>query len=243
MDKPLPIFTAARGIGAALLILFAVGIRAQEAGVPTAAELAARYPKGSIDSVETADRALGEVARARSAINARFEQEQQACMPNFFATSCIDKAKEKQREDLKRLRPIELESNTIKRQARVEKRDADLADRLEKAEAKRLEAENAPPAAPRLPKAEAPRNPAPAGGERTTDDRVAEHEARMKALEAKEAAEAPKRAARAEAYERKVQESKARQEEVARRKAEKEAKRRAKEESGKSASPAAVIRP
>ncbi|GIZ52591.1 hypothetical protein [Noviherbaspirillum aridicola] len=240
MNKPSTIFTAAR---AAILMLAAGAAWAQTPAAQDAAELAARYPKGSIDSVEAADKALEEVARVRGAINARFEQEEQACLPKFFATSCIDKAKDKQREDLKRLRPIELESNTIKRQARVEKRDADLADRQEKAEAKRQEAEAMPPAAPRQPKLAAPEKSAPAGRPQTTEERVAEHEARLRAREAKEQAEAPERAARAAAYERKVQASKARQEEVARRKAEKEAKRRAREEAGESASPAAVVRP
>lgn len=241
--KPFPIVTAARALGTAVLILFSAGAYCQEQATLDPGELAARYPKGSIDSVETADRALADLSRTRAAINARYAQEEQACLPNFFTTSCIDKAKEKQREALKRLRPVELEANRLKRQVRVEKRDADLAERQEKAEAKRIEVESAPPSPPRSPKDPAPEKVARPGAAQTTDQRVAEHEARRRAQEEKEQAQAGRRAERAEAYERKVQASKKRQEEVARRKAEKEARRRAKEQAGETSSPAAAVRP
>lgn len=242
MGQPNPIPALLRHVSAVILVALAGAGWAQQQDAPDVAELLARYPKGSIDSVETADRALAEISRTRKAIKARYEREEQACLPNFFTTSCIDKAKEAQRVDLNRLRPLELESNTFKRQAKVEKRDADVQERQERADARRLEAERSPPAPLRVPRAAPPDQPVTHGSSSTADERVAEHEAKLKALQAKEQAEAPQRAERAAAYERKQQASLKRQEEVARRKTEKEARRRAKEQAGE-ARASEIVRP
>lgn len=206
-------------------------------------EMVARYPRGSIDTVEAADRALEEVSRSRAAIRTRYEQEEQACLPKFFVTACVDKAKERQRQELQLLRPIELESNKLKRQARIEQRDADLMDKQQKADAKRLEAESAPVRATEQLRPPAPERTGKPGEPRTTEERVAEHEARMRTWQAKEDAKAPEREARAASFERKQQAALKRQEEVARRKAEKEAKRRAKEQDNPESSSAEVMRP
>ncbi|HEY8606363.1 MAG TPA: hypothetical protein VIM12_04515 [Noviherbaspirillum sp.] len=226
----------------AVLLACAAPALAQDAGHPDAAEVAARYPRGSIDSVSAADAALVEVGRARAAVNARFAKEEQACLPLFFATSCVEKAKEKRRKALVMLRPVELESNAYKRQAKASERDADLAEKQEKAEAKRIEVESAPPPALREAKEAPPERVAKPGGPQTTEERVAEHEAKRQAREAKEQADAPKRAAKAAAYERKVQAAQKRQEEVAKRKAEKDEKQRARQQDERAEAPA-VLRP
>lgn len=103
------------------------------------AGIIARYPSGSIKSVEVADAALAEMSRERAEIEARLIQEKQACHPKFFATSCIDGAKERRRKEIMRLRSIEIEAHAYKRQVRVDARDQALADRQAKDEADKQE--------------------------------------------------------------------------------------------------------
>ncbi len=81
--------------------------------------------------------ALAAANQERAEIEARYNVEEQSCHTKFFATSCIDAAKERRRKELMQVRSIEIEANTYKRQARVAARDRALADRQAKEAADR----------------------------------------------------------------------------------------------------------
>lgn len=199
----------------------------------------ARFPSGTIGSIEMADTALADAARERSEIEARFSREEQACHPQFFATSCIDQAKERRRRALLQLRAVEIEANTFKRQARVVSRDEALANKRKGAEADRLERARQEEESRRAAKAETAydmqdETKSEAARREQKDifsDRAASHEARLKREQEKEAASAAKRAENIAAYEKKVRAAQARQAEIAAKKAEKEQRRRAKQAS------------
>ncbi|MDB5841688.1 MAG: hypothetical protein JWQ23_3640 [Herminiimonas sp.] len=86
-------------------------------------ELAARYPAGSIKSLAAADEALKSVDREREQVAVRFAQAEQACFPKFFASFCLDDAKEQRRADMAHLRSIEVEADAVKRRLRADERD------------------------------------------------------------------------------------------------------------------------
>lgn len=193
--------------------------------------MAERFPSGSIRSVSEADAALAEAATERKQIEARFHAEEQACHPKFFATSCIEQAKDRRRNALSAVRPVEIEANAFKRQARVTEKDKALEERLAKDEKKRQErAEHMST----RPAAQSDADPAPEEPSRKaqstlSSDRAEKHEAKLKQKQADDAANAEKRAENIVAYEKKKQDALARQQKVAERKAEKEKKRQAKE--------------
>lgn len=232
--KRLTRFFAASALSAAGMMFlpspFAAAQSVAAATEPDTTSLVARYPAGSIQSVEAADAALSEMDKERSQIEARFTAEEQACYPKFFITSCVDKAKERKRQALSQVRKVELEANAFKRHARVQEREKAAADRQVKEEANRLERIR-PQQEDKddLPQEEPQAIQKPSGN--AFPDREARHEAKLKRLEADEMASAQKRAEKAAAYERKMQAAQERQRKVAQRKAEKEAKRRAKEAS------------
>lgn len=187
-----------------------------------------RFPSGSIRSVAEADTALSEAAAERAEIEARYVTEEQACHPNFFTTSCIQKAKDRRRIALAALRPIELEANAFKRKVRVAERDQALAERLVKDEHQRQERENRGTAVE------------PAAAE-TTDESSQkvqttlssapekQHASAVKQKKAENLIGAEKRAANIAAYEKKKRDALERQQKVAQRKAEKEQKRKEKQ--------------
>lgn len=111
---------------------------AQVAGVDPAApdavsqEIQERYPAGSIKSLAQADQALEETRRARGRLNAVLTLNTRACEGDFFMTACILDAKEQHRVAAQKLKAIEVEANTYKRQARVDARDSALAVRRKK---------------------------------------------------------------------------------------------------------------
>jgi hypothetical protein len=228
------------GIGAGALLLAALAFggvnaaSAQETRIAQAAQgtqtaeigaVAKRYPPGSISSVEIADRALAEVGRERNAVQARYAREEQNCNPKFFSSSCMEAADDSRRQALRQLRAVEVEANTVKRQAKATARDEELAVKREKEGASREErdaARNVPmPNSGAQDAAPQPTDkPLPSGRPRS-GDRVAEHEEKMRAIREKEASEADKRAKNVANYERKVKEAEARQQDVAKRKEEK----------------------
>ena len=173
-------------------------------------------------SVEQADARLAEVARDRAAVQAEYDAAEQVCNAKFFVNYCLDKAKEKRRVALAGLRAIEVEANHFKRKYAVDKRDAELAERMKKDEeelARRVE--NPPPPHVEREAAKPAAKPGP-----TQAQRQAEHDAKVKAQAARDAAEAPKRAANVAAFEKKKAESEKRQAEIAAKKAAKEEKER-----------------
>jgi hypothetical protein len=184
-------------------------------------------PPPPVTSVAQADQQLAAVARERTAIEVRFAERERVCYDKFFVTSCLDEAKERHRSALAAQRAIEVQANRFKRQATVDERDRKLAeaDKRYREEEARLSAEPPKPA-PVV-------QPAPAPRASTVPARVAARDARLKAEQAKEAADAPKRAQNVRDYERRKAESEARQKDVARRKAEREAKAAKKAEEDK----------
>jgi colicin import membrane protein len=197
----------------AVLALFACCALAQPSD-----GIVARYPAGSINSVEQADAALTDVARERREIDSRFASEEQACHPKFFATPCLDKAKERRREASMALRHVEIEAQAFKRRARVADREQALEQRQAKEETGREER------ARQLPESEGREEPRAQAEHKEPSPRP---ENRHKPKE--EPLDAEKRAENIAAYERKVEAANKRQKEVAERKAEKERKRQRKE--------------
>jgi hypothetical protein len=180
-----------------------------------------------VTSVAQADAQLAAVARERTAIEVRFAERERVCYNKFFVTGCLDEAKERHRSALAAQRAIEVQAERFKRQAAVDERDRKLAeaDKRYREEEARLSAEP--------PKPEHVVEPVPAPRASTVPARVAERDARLKAAQAKEAAEAPKRAQNVRDYERRKAESLERQRDVERRKAERAAKAAKKAEEDK----------
>ena len=221
---------AALGVFAATWAAFSL---AQPVAGQAGDRVSERFPTGSIRSVAEADAALSAAAEERAEIEARYVVEEQACHPKFFATSCIEQAKERRRVAMSALRPVEIEANAFKRQVRVAERDKLLAERLEKDDRERQERIN------NLPATEAAVRTLPDEASRKVQttlfsDRQDKHDAKMKQQNAADRASAEKRAANVAAYEKKKTDALARQQKVAQRKAEKEQKRKAKQaQSGK----------
>ena len=220
-----------------LASLWALPAMAQHASDAVAA-VSARYPSGSIRSVAEADAALAAAAKERTEIAARYAAEEQACHPKFFTTSCIDQAKERRRKAEASIRPVEIEANTFKRQARLDHREKALAERLEKEERQRQERANKGQSPERKARQLDMQLPPPESAtaesvqetqSNAPSDRSAKHEAKLKQKQAEDAANAEQRAENIANYEKKKQEALERQQKVAERKAEKERKRREKQ--------------
>ncbi|MGZ3159787.1 MAG: hypothetical protein ACXU7H_11930, partial [Burkholderiaceae bacterium] len=94
-------------------------------------DLLARYPTGSIHTVEDASRAGEDVHKMHALIETQFSNEQKLCYPKFFATSCLIDAKERHRVALAKVRAVEIEVNQFKRRANVITRDKALAAKHE----------------------------------------------------------------------------------------------------------------
>jgi hypothetical protein len=184
-------------------------------------------PPAPVTSVAQADQQLAAVRRERAGIEARFAERERVCYDKFFVTSCLEEAKERRRSALAAQRAIEVQAERFKRQAVVDERDRKLAEaekRYHEEEA-RLAAE--PPQPTRQAEAAPPPRAASAPG------RIAERDARLKAGQAKQAAEAPQRAKNVRDFERRKAESEERQRDVERRKAERAAKLAKKAEEAK----------
>lgn len=224
---------------AAVLTAFAINAHAQPISADLASakgrdSISARFPAGGIQSIETADSALAEATKERSEIEGRFSREEGECHSRFFATSCIDQAKERRRLALLQVRRVEREANTFKRQSRVDSREEAMEIRKERQETDRAahiqreEEESRRREKSRISADSPAEITSDVGGNVQKDsrlDRRGQHDARVKHAQEKDAADAAKRAENIAAYERKVRSAKERQAEVAARKAEKERKR------------------
>jgi colicin import membrane protein len=225
-----------RGFCAALILGALVPpLWAQGATLAESRSVATRYPAGSITSEQMADRALADARQARTEIETRFINEQQACHPKFFVTSCVDQAKERRRQALAQLRPIEIEANTFKRKARVEARDQTLENKRKQEPADKADqTQDQAPTEKAVAQVDDVKDAKKSEEGRkaqakTLPDRQARHQSKLKRTQEEEAADAQKRAENIVAYDKKVQAAEARQKEVADRKAEKERKRKMKE--------------
>ena len=173
-------------------------------------------PPPPVTSVAQADQQLAAVALERKAIEARFAEREHVCYDKFFVNNCLDEAKERRRSALAAQRAIEVQAERFKRQAIVEERDRNLAEaeRRFKEQEARLAAEPPKPAPEPAPPPRKPAAPA----------RMAEHNARLRAEQKDEAANAAKRAQNVRDYEARKAQSEERQRKVAQRKAERAAK-------------------
>ncbi|MRX07483.1 hypothetical protein GJ697_06525 [Pseudoduganella sp. FT25W] len=190
--------------------------------ITVAAMLAATLAAAQAQNVQTvaqADAALVKVAQDRAVINDEYAASERECSTKFFVNNCLDKAKEKRRVALADARTREVDAQHFKRADSVARRDADLAERARK-DADEAELRAAQPPKPAKTEHEEPK---PASGVRVVD-REAQHDAKVQRQEREDAANAAKRAANVEAFERKKAESVHRQAEVARKKAENDAK-------------------
>lgn len=222
-------------------LLLAGGVAAGQDVAPVAASAAtpegliARYPSGSIQSSETANRALSEIEQQRALLNQTYAAEQQECFAKFFATSCADAAKERRRVALAKIRKIEVEADAFLRADRVVQRDRKLAEK------RASDAANPP-----KPLAELPVKPATqssADKEKENRERIADREAKLKQKQQDEINDAPKHAEAAAAYKKKVQDAEARQRDVAAKKAEKARQAAAKAAASSAASTAPSAKP
>lgn len=183
------------------------------------------FPAGSITSTERADDALAAVERERAAIHDRYSAEEQACFVKFFASVCVEDAKERRRIALNQLRNVEQEANLFKRKQRVAERDATLRQRETDAVAK-----GASQAEPTIRSDAASAEP--------TDEResITSAEPGRRKLQAPKtkhpepdaAEDAQRRAANVAAYQRKLREVEARQREIEARRQERQRDREAK---------------
>ncbi|MYM85677.1 hypothetical protein GTP91_00630 [Rugamonas sp. FT82W] len=187
-------------------------------------------------SVEQANARLQQVAKDRAAVHEEFAASERVCYDKFFVNYCLDKAKEKRRAALAKLRATEVEAEHFKRADSVEKRDADLAVRARKDAEEEAQRAAMPPKEAKVVD-DTPR-PAPNAGKPVVD-REAEHAAKVQRQAAQDAADAGKRAANVEAFEKKQAESEKRKAQVAKKKADSDAKRAAHEASEKKKAAAA----
>lgn len=216
----------------AVLLTLAGAASAQDIGRPVLHEPAVPLTH----SVEQADARLAEVAAARAKVNQEFAEAEQVCNAKFFVNHCLDEAKEKRRLALAGLRAVEVEANRYKRQAAVDKRDAELAERLKKD----AEEEARRAAAPQKPQVEhAAAGPTAKPGP-SAQQRQAEHDAKERRRQAQEAADAPKRAENVAAFEKKQAESEQRRARVAERMAERAEKARKRAEAAAAKAEAAA---
>jgi colicin import membrane protein len=198
-------------------------------------DLLARYRAGSIHTIEDANRAGEDVHKMHDLIEAQFAEEQKVCFPKFFANSCLIDAKERHRVALARVRTIEIEVNQFKRKTNVMAREKALAAKRDKEAAEQVghanentknsEKHNVPETSQTVPSA------ASVKLHTNTDSRIAKHQKEVNKREAAEAANEEQRAKNIAAYEKKQQESEARQREIATKKLEKARAQSAKEAS------------
>jgi len=93
-----------------------------------------RFPAGSIQTVEQANQALDEVNRERALTQESFLDAKDECLQQFFVSSCLNKAKETQRQAKKIIRAVEVEANAFLRKDKADERDRGVAERQRQAE-------------------------------------------------------------------------------------------------------------
>lgn len=102
------------------------GVAAQKSEIST---LTRPLIDGPIDSVEVADRVLSKSVAERMHIEKLYTEEQAACSGKFFVTDCKLESKERLRDALTRMRPIEIEAGLFKRRTRAAQREKWLREK------------------------------------------------------------------------------------------------------------------
>ncbi|MDY7578597.1 hypothetical protein RGU70_09700 [Herbaspirillum sp. RTI4] len=179
---------------------------------PSVISLVARYPTGSITSVAVSEQILTETDSERQALEIRNIQNQRACYQRFFVSSCLNDAKDIYSSEKKAIRDVEIQANSYQRQARVDERDKDLADQREANEADaadrlRQQQEKTVSNAAKTKESAQKLQDQQAKDQQpqiSIDQRVAEHNAKINAIRAQEAADASQRASNVRDYNDKV---------------------------------------
>lgn len=115
-------------------LLFApMAALAADARVPAAAELAARYPPGSIATAEQARAAQEAADRADVAAQAAWRDAQERCAHVFFVTSCGDQALKARREVEREARRVRVEANAVERRIDAQARATRRAEQAARA--------------------------------------------------------------------------------------------------------------
>ncbi|KKO60986.1 hypothetical protein VM94_04756 [Janthinobacterium sp. KBS0711] len=210
-------------LGAALGLVLALSACAHQ-GAAALDEVGAPQVPATL-SVEEADAKLKQSASEREAAENEFAARELECYDKFFVNNCLDKAKEKRRLILVRLRAVDAEANYFKRAESVRLRDIDLARTQESA---RLDAEQRAAAVPKPVKVVTPEPASPKAQGKSLAEREAEQAVKVAKQAANDAAEAPRRAAREAQYAKKQADAVARQKRVAQRLAERQAEAQAK---------------
>lgn len=179
---------------------------------PSVAELANRYPPGTINSDEKAAEALADVKKERAAVEARLKKAQKDCTRQFLVTKCRDEAKVVRRADRDRLKLIENEASRFQRQQKVVRRDEALAERRAKEEG------------------EAPKRAREQEKFEMKEAQRAQRGGTGPGISGKPPLTPEERAANLEAYNKKMEEIEENREKVAERKAKNDAKRARKKE-------------
>ena len=212
-----------------VLLAAAVSLQAQQQPAPVSesapvsegAKLLPTYPPGSIATVAGADAALEAARLAHLVEERRYEQARRVCYREFFAESCLGKARLAHVEAVERIRALEQEARVFKRRDAARIIDERLAAR------KRAEEEGAAERAARGVRERAARaqrieeserrvreSDADAAGRALRanesaqrEERRAEERARR---DAEDAARAPERAERARQHEARITEARER---------------------------------
>lgn len=214
----------------ALLALFACSAVAEDTG----AALSARFPAGSIATVEAAESARQQAASENARIEQQYAQDALACDTAFFVNACRDKVKERRRAATEPVHRLQIEADTVMRRIQAAGRDQALADRRrEQAEESiRIEqhaqqrAQETAQKQVRIAEKDSERVVSEPIRAQDAGQRTAVHQARQQRRKAGDAADAQKRAANVAAYERKIRAADAHQRDIAARKAEKDRSRK-----------------
>lgn len=201
---------------ALLLALFACSAVAEDTG----AELSARFPAGSIATVEAAESARQQAASENARIERQYAQDGLACDTAFFVNSCRDKVKERRRAAAEPVRRVQIEADTAMRRIQAAGKDQALAARRLQRAAETIRNEQH---AQQNAQVRAIKNSQRMDSEQAQalHARAAGQQVRQPRQQAQTAAEVQKRAANVVAYDRKIRKAQAHQRAIAARKAEK----------------------
>ncbi|MFZ1179954.1 MAG: hypothetical protein WAN92_00265 [Herbaspirillum sp.] len=171
---------------------------AQAYGTPDKPSFDQRYSSGAAMSVEDADAILAEAGKEREVINDQHIDDQRACYHRFFASSCLEDARERNRIALKQVREVEVAARARRRQIMADDHDKALAGQQKAASETRQQ---------RL-------SDRRHQSEGQAGSRVKAHQAQLRRKQADEAARAPQHAANEQAYQKKIQQAEARRKKI-----------------------------
>jgi colicin import membrane protein len=126
MSSSRPAVTARLALFVVVLVA-GTPLRAQSPATVDA--LRERYPASSIDSIEKADRALGDTTGSKERVDKDYKAAARACLDKVLVNSCFDGARDERRRRMADINAIELEANRFKRADHDRRVEADRARR------------------------------------------------------------------------------------------------------------------